>query len=67
MKFIRLTEQRINQDISELKVNSVEKKLAQYKQKWLYHISRMEDIRYSTHQLDYRHICRQPLQRLLEG
>jgi hypothetical protein len=36
-----------NEDIlDKLKVDPVERKLAQYKQKWLYHVSRMEDIRY---------------------
>jgi len=36
-----------NEDtLEELKVDTVERKLAQYKQKWLHHVSRMEeDIR----------------------
>jgi len=33
----------------------VENKLAQYKQKWLNHVSRMKDIRYPKH-LGYRPI-----------
>jgi len=32
--------------LEELKVDSVEKKLAQYKQKWLNHDSRIEDSRH---------------------
>jgi hypothetical protein len=39
---------RRNEDISQkLKVDPVEKKLARYKQKWLNHVSRMEDVRYT--------------------
>jgi hypothetical protein len=38
---------RMNEDIlEELKVHSAENKLAQYKQKWINHFSRMKDIRY---------------------
>jgi hypothetical protein len=50
MKFMRrkvgysLIDSRRNGDTLELKLDSVEKKLAQYKQKWLHHVSRMEDI-----------------------
>jgi len=34
-----------NEDILEmLKVDSVEKKLVQYKQEWLNHVSRLKDI-----------------------
>jgi hypothetical protein len=47
-----------NEDIlEEFKVNPAEK-LAQYKQKWLNHVSRMEDIRYPKQLLDYRPIGR---------
>jgi len=52
-----------------LKVDTVEKK-SQRKQKWLYHVSRMEDIRHPK-QLDYQHIRRQrpgwPLKGPLDG
>jgi hypothetical protein len=41
-----LLDHRRNEDVLELKVNSVENKLSQYKQKWLIRISRMEDIKY---------------------
>jgi hypothetical protein len=43
----------ISEDILELKVDPVEQKLAQYKQKLLNHFTRMEDIRYPK-QLDYQ-------------
>jgi hypothetical protein len=43
--------------LEELKDDPVENKLAQYKQKLLNHVSRMEDITY-TKQLDYRPIGR---------
>jgi hypothetical protein len=53
MKFIRhtagysLLDNRRNKDLlEELKVDPIEKKLAQYKQKWLNHVRRMKDIRY---------------------
>jgi hypothetical protein len=36
-----------------LKEDTVEKKLAQYKQNWLNHISKMEDVRYPKQLLDY--------------
>jgi len=50
----------------------VERKLAQYKQKWLNHVSRMEDIRYPEQVLDCRHVGRSinpglPLKRPLDG
>jgi hypothetical protein len=53
MKFIRRTEGQFIRPQKEwrnfrkkLKVDSVENKLAQYKQKWLNHVSNLEDIRY---------------------
>jgi hypothetical protein len=48
----------------------VKKKLAQYKQKWLNNVRRMEDIRYPKQLLDYPLIGIKPgrtLKRLLEG
>jgi len=49
----------------------VEKIVAQYKQKWLNHVSRMEDIRHPIQLLDYWPMRRQrpgwPLKRLLDG
>jgi len=45
----------------------VEQKLAQYKQKYLNHICRMEDIRYPKQLLDYRSIGRPLYKRLLDG
>jgi len=43
----------------------------QYKQKWLYHVSRKEHITYPKQLLDYRPIGRRrpgrPIKRLLEG
>jgi len=54
-----LLDQRRNENIlQELKVDSAEKKLAQCTQKWLNHVSRMEDIRYPKQLLDYRPIGR---------
>jgi len=38
----------------------LEKKLAEYKQKWLNNVSRLEDIRYLEQLLDYRPIRRRP-------
>jgi hypothetical protein len=66
MKFMRRTaeysllDHRRNEDIlEELKVDSVEKKLARYKQKWLNHVSKIDDIRYSKRRLStYRPIER---------
>jgi hypothetical protein len=52
----------------KIKVESIEKKRAQYKQNRLNHVSRMEDIRHPK-QLDYRPIGRRlgrHLKRLLE-
>jgi hypothetical protein len=53
MKFMRRTagyrvlDRRRNEDIlEELTVNPVQKKLVQCKQKWLNHVSRMQNIRY---------------------
>jgi len=53
MKFTRRTagysllgHKRNETILEELKVDSVEKKLAQYKQKWLNHDSRIEDSRH---------------------
>jgi len=57
MKFITrragysLLDRRRNVDILELKVDTVRKKLAEYKQKLLNHISRTEDIRYPNNTL----------------
>jgi len=76
MKFLkcragyRLLDNRINGDILEdLKANPVEKMLGQYKQKWLNHISRMEEIRCSKQLHGYWPIRRRsgkPLERLLD-
>jgi hypothetical protein len=45
---------RINCNIlEELKVNSIEKKLAQYKEKLLSHVNRMENISHPKQLLDY--------------
>jgi len=52
MKFMRRTvgysllDHRRNENILGLKVDTLEKKLAQYEQKRLNHVSRMKDIRY---------------------
>jgi len=43
----------------------VKNKLAQYKQKWLNHVSRVEDIRYQKQILDYRPIGRRRPERLI--
>jgi hypothetical protein len=52
----------------ELKVDPVQKKLAQYKLKWLNRVSRMEDIRYPKQLLDYGPLRRpgRPLKTLLD-
>jgi hypothetical protein len=42
----------------ELRVDPVERKFTQYKQKWLNNVSRMEDVRYTKQLLDYRPIGR---------
>jgi hypothetical protein len=61
-EFIRPQE---SEDIlEEIKVDPVEKELAQYKQKWLNHISRMEDIRHPKQLLDYQSIGRQSTRRI---
>jgi len=55
-----LLDHRRNEDIlEELTVDPLENKLAQYKQKELNHVSRMEDIRYPKELLDYRPIGKQ--------
>jgi ABC-type ATPase involved in cell division len=63
MKFMRsragciFSDHRRHEDIlEELKVDSVEKKLAQYKQKCFNHICSMEDIGYPVQLLNYRSI-----------
>jgi len=69
-----LLDNRRNEDIlEELKVDPVEKKLAQYKQKWLNHVSRMEDTGYQKRLFDYppterrrRRRRRRKLKRLLD-
>jgi len=60
MKYMRLKAgynfivHRINCNIlEELKVNSIEKKLAQYKEKLLNHVNRMENISHPKQLLDY--------------
>jgi hypothetical protein len=56
-----LLDLRRNEDISkELTSDPAKKKLTQCKQKWLYLVSRMEDIRYPKHLLDYQPIGRRP-------
>jgi len=45
-----------NEYILEIEIDPVKMKLAQYKQKWLNHIKRMEDIRYPKQFLDYGHV-----------
>jgi hypothetical protein len=77
MKFMRcragysLLDRKRNEDIlEEHELDPVETKLAQYKRTLLYHISRMEDIRYPEQLLDYRPMGRRPgrpLKRLLDG
>jgi hypothetical protein len=77
MKFMTLTagysllDHRRNEDILEIKADPVKCKSAQYKQKRLDHVSKMEDIRYPEKLLDYRPIKRRrpgrPLKRLLDG
>jgi len=77
MKFVRhksglsLLDHRIKEDILEkFKVDSVENKLAQHKQKWLNRVRRMEDIRYPQQLPDYRCVGRRPgrlLRKLLDG
>jgi uncharacterized protein (DUF2252 family) len=47
-----------NDVLEERKVDPVEKKLVQYKQEWLNHVSRMEGIRYPKQLHDYEPIGR---------
>jgi len=50
-----LLDHRRNEDIlEEFKVDTVEKKLAQYRHKWLNRVSRTEHIRYPKQHLEYR-------------
>jgi hypothetical protein len=69
--YIILNYRRIEDTLEELKVDPVKKKLAQYKQKCLIHVRRLEDIRYPKQLLDYRPNGRRrpgrPLKRLLDG
>jgi hypothetical protein len=54
-----LLDHRRDEDIlQEFKKHSFEKKVAQYKQNLLNHVSRMEDIRYTKHLLDCRPVGR---------
>jgi len=46
--------------LDELKVDEVEKKVAQYKEMRLNHVSRMEGIRYPRRLLDYRPMGTRP-------
>jgi hypothetical protein len=47
-----LLDHRTKGDIlEELKVGTVQKKIAQYKRKWLNHVSRMEEIRHPNNSL----------------
>jgi hypothetical protein len=49
-----LLDHRRNEGIMEgLKVDPLEKKLTQYKEKWLYNVSKMEDIRHPKQLLYY--------------
>jgi len=47
--------------IEELNVKTVQMKVAQYKQKWLNCVSRMEDVRYPKQLLDYWSVRRRRL------
>jgi hypothetical protein len=64
-----LLERSRNDVLEERKVDPVEKKLVQYKQEWLNHVSRMEGIRYPKQLHDYgpigRRISGQTLKRRL--
>jgi hypothetical protein len=60
MKFMRLSagyslldQRRTEYILKELKVDPAEKKLAQYKQKWLNNVSRLEDVRHPKQLLNY--------------
>jgi len=44
--------------MKEIKVDLLERKLAQYEQKWVNNVSRMEDISHPKQLLDYRPIAR---------
>jgi hypothetical protein len=77
MKFVtgtagyNLMDYRRKQDIQEgIKVEPVDRKLAQYKQKRLNQVSRMEDVRYPKHFLVCQPVGRRrrgrPLKRLLD-
>jgi len=58
-----LLEQRRNDIFEKLKVYPSKNKLSQYKQKWLNHVSRMENIRCLKQLLDFQPVRRpgQPL------
>jgi len=61
---------RSEETFKELRTEPVKKKLAQYKQKWFNHVSKMENIRHPKQLLVIRPIGRrpgQPLKRLLDG
>jgi hypothetical protein len=74
MKFMRrtagyslLNRSRNEDNLEELQVDTVEKKLVQYKQKWLNHLRKSDDIRYKNL---YRPMGRRrvrPLKTLLDG
>jgi len=46
----------VKEHATEFKVVPVGKKLSQYRRKWLYHVSRMEDTRYPKQLLKHRPI-----------
>jgi hypothetical protein len=52
VRYTLLDRRRNGDTLEEHEMDSVEKKLAQCEQKWLNHVSRMEDIRYPKHLLD---------------
>jgi len=66
-----LLDHRWNEYILEgLKLDPIAKKLAEYKKKYLIHVSRREDIKYSKQHPEYRPTGRRPgwpLKRLLDG
>jgi len=52
----------MNEDIlKDFKMDPVDKISSHYKQKWLHHVSRMEDIRCSKQLPDYRPVGRSDL------
>jgi len=59
MKFVgrtagySLLNHRRSEDISELRVDPVEKKIAHYKQKWINHVCKVEDTRLDFHGDEY--------------